>query len=108
MLESVPDRNIIIADSAEKRLIEDLRQKTRLNIAPVIKGAGSVLAGIKLMQNYELIVSPDSTDIGSELNNYVWSDKKSGVPIDAYNHFLDSIRYYVTMALKNNGKSDIR
>jgi len=108
LLEAVPDRNIIIADSAEKRLIEDLRQKTRLNIAPVIKGAGSVLAGIKLMQNYELIVSPDSTDIGAELNNYVWSDKKSGVPIDAYNHFLDSIRYYVTMALKNNGKSDIR
>lgn len=85
----------IIADCAEKRLISDL-QKDKISVKAVVKGAGSVLAGIKTMQDYKIIVDPDSTDIGKELNNYVWSDKKSGVPIDAYNHWIDAIRYYVS------------
>jgi len=28
------------------------------------------------------------------LQNYVWSDKKAGIPIDAFNHLIDGIRYY--------------
>lgn len=85
----------IIADSAEPRLISDIK-KAKIDVKGVKKGAGSILAGIKTMQDYEIIVCPDSTDIGKELNNYVWSDKKSGIPIDAYNHWIDSIRYYVS------------
>jgi phage terminase large subunit len=91
----------IIADCAEPRLIEDLKTRKIENIKAVKKGAGSVLAGIKIMQDYKLIVYPDSTEIGTELNNYAWSDKKSGVPIDAYNHFIDAIRYYVSTMIKS-------
>jgi len=91
--EAVPDKRLIIADSAEKRLIADL-QGLGMNIKKVIKGDGSVLNGIKLMQDYEIIVSPESTEISKELNNYAWKD--NGVPIDAYNHWIDAIRYYVT------------
>lgn len=85
----------IIADSAEPRLINDLQSKG-IKVRAVKKGAGSILAGIKLLQDYELIIEPNSIDIGKELNNYVWSDKKNGVPVDAYNHWLDAIRYVVS------------
>lgn len=85
----------IIADSAENRLINDLNKQLNSSIKAVAKYAGSVLAGIKIMQDYKIIVHPDSKNIISELNNYVWSDKKNGVPIDAYNHFIDAIRYYI-------------
>lgn len=87
------DNKQIVADSAEPRLINDLAT-SGINIKPVVKGAGSILAGIKLIQDYRLVIHPDSTDIGKELNNYVWSDKKSGVPIDAFNHNIDAIRYW--------------
>ena len=86
----------IVADCAEPRLISDLKGKGISHIKPVKKGAGSILAGIKTMQDYKIIISPCSIDIGVELNNYVWSDKKNGVPVDAYNHRIDAIRYRVS------------
>jgi phage terminase large subunit len=105
--KTVPDNAIIYADSSEKRLISDLQRKGN-NVTQVIKGAGSVLAGIKLMQDYEIIVDPDSTNIAKELNHYVWSDKKSGIPVDAYNHWIDGIRYFCSMTISSYGKMDIR
>ena len=88
----VKPREVVIADSSEKRLIADIKG-LGLNIRKVVKGDGSVLAGIKTMQDYKIVVSPESTEIGKELNNYAW--KANGVPIDAYNHWIDAIRYYV-------------
>lgn len=93
----------IIADSAEPRLISEIKAKG-LNIKACIKGAGSVTAGIKALQDYEIIVSPCSTEIVKELNNYVWHDKKSGVPIDAWNHRIDPIRYYAYPLIKEGAK----
>jgi len=90
----------IIADNAEQRLISDLRTAHNLNIRPCKKGAGSIVNGIKIMQDYELIVDPKSTNLVKELNNYVWDDKKSEKPIDAYNHLLDGIRYNVMVNTK--------
>ena len=90
-------KNEIIADCAEPRLIDDLKP---LNIKPSIKGQDSVRAGIKILLDYELVVDPDSHNLKKELNNYVWSDKKSDTPIDMYNHLLDACRYYVFTKLK--------
>lgn len=92
---------LIVADSAEPRLIEELKQKG-LNIIPAVKGPGSVTAGIALMQDYELIIDPNSVNLIKELNNYVWNDKKSSTPIDAYNHLLDASRYIITYELSGN------
>jgi phage terminase large subunit len=91
-------KGTIIADSAEPRLISDLRA-AGVDIQAVSKFDGSVKAGIKLMQDYQLIVNPDSQDIGKELNNYVWSDKKSEVPVDANNHAIDATRYVLLSVL---------
>jgi phage terminase large subunit len=90
----------IIADNSEPRLIEELKRKG-LNIEPCVKGAGSIVEGITLMQDYKLIITSQSINIIKELNNYVWNDRRSGTPIDMYNHSLDGIRYYVTHILKN-------
>jgi len=59
-----------------------------------VKGPDSVRAGIKKMQEYELII--EGVNLGKELNNYVWNDKKSNTPIDAYNHCIDAARYAIS------------
>lgn len=94
---AVEPGKIIIADSAEKRLISDMKG-LGLNIQKVLKGDGSILNGIKLMQDFEIIVSPESKNIATELNNYAW--KTHGVPIDDWNHWIDAIRYYVQTFVK--------
>ena len=92
--DNVQGNHIVIADSAEKRLINDIAS-SRVNIKPCKKGAGSVVNGIKLMMGYKHIVDPSSVNIGKEFNNYVWHDRKSETPVDAYNHALDAGRYYI-------------
>ena len=84
--------DLIIADSAEPRLIDELRRKG-LNIKPCVKGQGSVTAGITQMQDYQIVVTERSSNIRKELSNYCWNDKKAGIPIDDYNHTIDPIRY---------------
>ena len=45
------------------------------------------------MLEYKIIITSESFNIETELNNYIWNDKKSGIPIDKYNHCIDSARY---------------
>lgn len=90
--------DLIVADSAEGRLIYEL--SSWFNIIPCTKGADSVREGITTMLGYKLIVTENSKNVIKELNNYCWNDKKSGVPKDAYNHGIDSIRY-ITKKLLN-------
>lgn len=86
------NRNLIIADSAEPRLISELKARG-LNIKGIDKP--KIIDRIALVNDYELIIDPDSTNLVKELNNYVWHDKKSETPIDDYNHLLDALGYAV-------------
>jgi phage terminase large subunit len=101
------NKNLIIADSAEPRLIAELKQRG-LNIKGIDKP--KIVDRIALLQDYELIVDPESTNLIKELNNYVWHDKKSETPIDDYNHLLDALGYAVWnyIGKPNKGKYDIR
>ena len=92
------DNKLIIADSAEPRLIEDLKH-LGVNIRPVKKG--TIESGISRMQDYELVITPESTNIAKELNNYVYADKGSKLYVDNYNHAIDAIRYNVIYHLDN-------
>jgi phage terminase large subunit len=94
---------LIVADSAEPRLIAELSNQ-RCNIIATEKGAGSITAGLALMQDFEIVLEPNSQNIAKELNNYIYSDKKSGLVIDNYNHALDAIRYNVFYHLSNPNK----
>lgn len=106
-LTYAPNKELIIADSAEPRLIDELKRHG-LNIKPTEKGPGSITAGVALMQDYEIIVDPDSINIAKELNNYAYSDKASSLFIDAYNHAIDAIRYNVFYHLSNPRSLDVR
>jgi len=97
VLDKVANK-LIIADSAEPRLIADLKH-LGVNIRPVKKG--TIESGISRMQDFELIVSPKSTNIAKELNNYIFSDKSSKLYVDAYNHAIDGIRYNIVYHLDN-------
>ena len=90
----------IIGDNSEPRLIQELKLKG-VNIKPCVKGAGSVAEGIKILQDYKLVITPESVNLARELNNYCWSDKKSDTPVDMYNHCIDAVRYRVSHILKN-------
>lgn len=84
--------NLIVADCAEKRLINELIS-ANYNVQPCRKGKDSIKTGIKNMQDYQIIVCGDSPNLETELNNYIWNDKKAGIPVDKYNHLIDGIRY---------------
>lgn len=96
---------LIVADSAEPRLITEL-SNLGLNIVPTIKGQGSVTYGISLLQDYDLIITPESINLIKELNNYCWLEKKSNTPIDNHNHLLDALRYAVSYQLENPHKGN--
>jgi phage terminase large subunit len=93
--------DLIIADNAEPRLIGELWDKG-FNINPCQKGKDSVRNGIAKMQDYEIIVTPESHNIKKELNNYAWHDKKSNTPQDNYNHAIDAIRYAFSDLVDDN------
>ena len=101
--------DLIIADSAEPRLIDELKAKG-INIRPTVKGPDSVKAGLRTMQDYKLVISPESINLAKELNNYAWSDRKSDTPIDAFNHCIDASRYAVMFKKgnPNQGKYTLR
>ena len=91
--------NLIIGDSSEPRLILELSKTS--NIKPSIKGQGSVNFGISMMQDYQIIIDSDSPNLINELKNYVWLEKKSQTPIDAFNHCIDALRYAIAYQLAN-------
>ena len=90
------NRKLIIGDNAEGRLIDELRAKGN-NIVRCDKPP--IEFGVSLMQDFEIIVEPNSQNIAKELNNYVYLDKGSKLYLDKYNHAIDGIRYNVVYHL---------
>lgn len=88
----------ITADSADPRLIDELRAGG-LRVSPVVKGAGSVIAGINKMLEMDICITARSKNLKYELDNYCWAKDKDGQytnePIDANNHLIDATRYYI-------------
>lgn len=107
LTNKIPKGNdLIVCDNSEPRLTSELMTKGH-NMRAVTKFNDSIKAGIDLMSQYKIVVDHDSTDIGKELNNYVWNDRKSSTPIDDWNHAIDAIRYAMMeyANLKNTNKA---
>jgi len=87
----------VISESADPRMVQELTN-AGFWIVPVTKGAGSVEAGIMFMQGMKIHVTKGSLNLIKEFRNYVFAENKDGkrlnIPIDAYNHGIDSSRYY--------------
>ena len=107
MLLDRAGNKLIVADSAEPRLIADLKSKG-VNIVPVKKG--TIESGITIMLGYEIIVEPNSKNIAKELNNHSYADKGSKLYVDDFNHAIDGSRYNIIYHLDrpNRGNYDIR
>jgi len=101
--------NPIYADSAEPRLINELRRMGH-NIFSSIKGKDSVNAGIDLLKRYKIHLLSSSTNAISEFRNYKWKEDKAGMltnsPEDKHNHIIDPCRYatYSILSRPNFGK----
>lgn len=98
IFKKVAGNKLIVADSAEGRLIEEIKRQG-VNIKPCVKGAGSVKEGLLLMQDYKLIIDPLSKNLIKELNNYIWAERGEK-PVDMYNHLIDAARYIISHRLK--------
>ena len=99
----VCDRSLIVADSAEPRLINEL-SRLGCNIVGADKGPGSISLGIALLLDYQIVVENESKNVAKEFNNYVYADKGSKLFVDDFNHAIDPLRYVVTYLLgKSNG-----
>jgi phage terminase large subunit len=102
---SYAGRKLIIGDHAEGRLIDEL---SRFGNNIVRCDKPPIEFGVSLMQDYELIVEHNSTNLAKELNNYVYLDKGSRLYIDKYNHLIDAIRYNVVYNIGSSFGIEIR
>lgn len=83
--------DLITADCADARMINELSRLC--NIHPVNKKSMTVSEALKIMQGYEIVITENSYNLAKELSNYLWNDKKAGIPIDGFNHLIDAMRY---------------
>ncbi|HEQ9041512.1 TPA: PBSX family phage terminase large subunit [Streptococcus pyogenes] len=90
-------RSYIAGDSAEKRLIAEIKSKGVPGIVPSIKGKGSIMQGIQFMQGFKIHIHPSCEHTIEEFNTYTFKQDKEGnwlnEPIDKNNHVIDAIRY---------------
>lgn len=103
------ERQVIICDSAEPKSINDL-QNEGLKAIACKKYPGSVLYGIKWLQNRHLIIDPRRTpNAHREFINYEYVMTKDGefladVP-DENNHCIDATRYALDRIINKRGIS---
>lgn len=91
-------KEVIIADSAEQKSIEEIKRCGVPRIKPAVKGQGSILQGIQKLQQYQIIVNPVCANTITELQNYSWKKDRQtneyiNEPNDTFNHCLDALRY---------------
>lgn len=97
----------IWADSAEPKSIEEIR-RAGFNIKSVEKGKDSIVYGISVLQDKDILVTKPSINLIKELRSYSWDTDKAGKklnkPIDDFNHAIDALRYFAMMHFKNSNR----
>lgn len=95
----------IIADSAEPKSIDELKDLGLYRISPAKKGKDSILNGVQFIQNFEIIVHPRCVNFMTEITNYQWAkdkfNKAINEPIDDFNHLQDAMRYAIEPYTRN-------
>jgi phage terminase large subunit len=87
----------IIADSAEPKSIDELRDLGLRRISGAAKGKDSINNGIQFIQGFKIYIHPRCVNFITEISNYTWDKDKFGnkvnKPIDEFNHLMDAFRY---------------
>jgi len=97
--------DVITADCADARMIDALAK--HFNIKPVNKSKWTVSQALKLMQDYQHIITEDSTNLAREFKNYLWNDRRAGVPIDDFDHLISAGRYRFMETISGSYKATV-
>lgn len=100
----------IIADSAEHKSIDRLRELGLTRIEGARKGKDSIVSGIDFLSDFKMIVHPKCVNFITEISNYTWdTDRRTGQrvnkPIDDFNHLMDAMRYMAEQFSRGNAFS---
>ncbi|MBU5594905.1 PBSX family phage terminase large subunit [Amphibacillus sp. MSJ-3] len=93
-------KEVITADSAEKKSIEEIRRLGVDRIRAAKKAPDSIIQGIQFLSQFDFIVDERCVKLIEELENYTWKKDKNtneytNTPVDSYNHVIDASRYAV-------------
>jgi phage terminase large subunit len=98
---------VTMADSAEMKSIDLLRDEYKVNVVPVDKVPGSVEQGIKYLQDLEqIVIDPVKCPLAAkEFINYALNTDRYGEVISKYpdkeNHSIDAARYMLSQQIKD-------
>jgi phage terminase large subunit len=96
--QGITSRDLIIADSAEPKSIDELCDRG-LNVIPAVKGPDSIDAGISFIKAHELYFVKSGGNLLKERRLYKWAVNKAGEstnkPLDFMNHAMDAMRYAI-------------
>lgn len=104
---------VVRADCARPESISHIKkQKGGMpKITPCTKGAGSVEDGIEHIRNYgRVYIHPRCVETAKEFRMYSYKvDRLTGdiltTIVDAYNHYIDALRYALEPLIKKKGRS---
>ena len=107
--QAIPDfdKHIIVADSARPESISYLRRHGLPKMRGAKKGAGSVEDGIAFIRSFDqVIIHPRCKQVISEFRLYSYkvdglSGRITDKPVDAFNHYIDAIRYAIEDLIHN-------
>ena len=98
---------VVVADSAEPKSIQELKNYGVRFIEPAVKGPDSVRNGIQVVSRYRLNVTQRSLNLIRELRNYKWAENRiTGELLNEpnksqhFDHALDAVRYLVSSKLQ--------
>lgn len=98
-------KQLIYGESAEPKTIAELASKG-LNIVGVKKGPGSIVSGLKKLQDIQIMVYYDNPDFIREFEDYSYkriNGTYTDIPEDKNNHAAgDALRYSVSDILQTN------
>ena len=99
-------KELITADCAEPKSIDELRGLGLRRITAAKKGKDSIMNGIQFIRDYEIIIHPKCVNFLTEISNYTWDKDKFGnainKPVDDFNHLMDAMRYAIERHINLN------
>lgn len=106
LVKNIIGYEYVYCDSAEPKSVAEY-QALGVNALSCQKGPGSIESGVKHIQSYKkIIIHPSCPNTAAEFRNYEWKQDKNGnylpMPIDAFNHCLDAIRYALNDKIGQN------
>lgn len=102
---------LVIADSAEPKSIDEIREYG-VNITGCKKGRDSIVHGIQVVQDQQISVTKRSVNVIKEYRNFLWMTDKNGKvlnkPEAGWDHAMDAIRYAMSSMVHQSSETDLK